>query len=83
MNKISEMEEAFEKNTGRGRPKKGTEDDTPTRGLSRGNQKKVNEFMADLRGVMVSEDWLAVLDSKAVFTKSFSSLQYLPIVPSG
>ena len=68
MNKISEMEEAFEKNIGRGRPKKGKDEDA--RGLSRGNQKKVNEFMADLRGVMVSEAPLTVSEGNDVFTQS-------------
>lgn len=52
MNKISEMEEAFEKPV-KGRPKKGKKSgDTDAKGLSRGNQRKVNEFMTDLKGVM-------------------------------
>lgn len=50
------MEEASEKsahNKGAGRPTKGrrSKDDDGT-GLTRANQRKVNEFMADLRGVL-------------------------------
>lgn len=52
MNKISEMEEAFEKSARGKKGKKSIDVDAPD--LSRGNQRKVNEFMADLRGVMVS-----------------------------
>lgn len=52
LNKMSEMEEAFENPT-KGRPKKGKKsEENDATGLSRGNQKKVNEFMADLKGVM-------------------------------
>jgi len=52
LNKISELEEAFEKPV-KGRPKKGKKSgDNDAMGLSRGNQKKVNEFMVDLKGVM-------------------------------
>ena len=48
------MEEAFEKPV-KGRPKKGIKTgENDAKGLSRGNIKKVNEFMADLKGVMVS-----------------------------
>ena len=50
LNKINEMEEAFEK-PAKGRPKKGRKSDD-AKGLSRGNQKKVNEFMVDLKGLM-------------------------------
>jgi len=52
MNKISEFEEAFEKPV-KGRPKKGRKSgDDDAKSLSRGNQKKVSEFMVDLKGVM-------------------------------
>mmetsp|Transcript_4601 Transcript_4601/g.10378 ORF Transcript_4601/g.10378 Transcript_4601/m.10378 type:complete len:2557 (+) Transcript_4601:190-7860(+) len=52
LNKISEMEEAFEKPV-KGRPKKGKKSgDNDAKGLSRGNQKKVNEYMSDLKGLM-------------------------------
>lgn len=45
LKKIDEFEEAFEK------PKPGRKGKKPD-GLSRGNQKKVNEFMVDLKGLM-------------------------------
>ncbi len=55
LNKIAEMEELFDKPV-KGRPTKGKDTgENDAKGLSRGNQKKVNEFMADLKGVMVSE----------------------------
>lgn len=47
LNKISEYEEAFDKPKP-GRPAKGSKKG----GLSRGEQKKINEFMADLKGVV-------------------------------
>lgn len=54
LNKIPELEEAIEKPKG-GRQRKGRKSGDDL-GLSRGNQRKVNEFMADLKGVMVSGD---------------------------
>jgi SNF2 family DNA or RNA helicase len=52
LNRINEMEEDFEKPV-KGHPKtsKTTGENGP-KSLSRGKQKKVNEFMADLKGVM-------------------------------
>jgi hypothetical protein len=53
------MEDAIEKPV-KGRPKTGqATGENDAKGLSRGNQRKVNEFMADLKGVMVSENLLA------------------------
>ncbi|KAL7543718.1 hypothetical protein ACHAXR_013003, partial [Thalassiosira sp. AJA248-18] len=52
LNKMGEMEEAFEKPV-KGRPKKGKKSgENDAMGLSRGNQKKVSEFMVDLKGLM-------------------------------
>jgi len=52
LKKLSELEEALEKPV-KGRPSKdiGT-DENDAKSLSRGRQKKVNEFMIDLKGVM-------------------------------
>ena len=47
LDKISEYEEAFDKPKP-GRPAKGSKKG----GLSRGEQKKINEFMSDLKGVV-------------------------------
>ena len=47
LNKISEYEEAFDKPKP-GRPAKGSKKGS----LSRGEQKKINEFMSDLKGVV-------------------------------
>lgn len=55
LNKINEMEEEFEK-PAKGRPMKGGKSGNDSKGLTRGRIKKVNEFMIDLKGVMVSSD---------------------------
>ena len=55
LNKINEMEEEFEK-PAKGRPMKGGKSGNDSKGLTRGRIKKVNEFMTDLKGVMVSID---------------------------
>ena len=49
INKLAEMEEAFEKPVGGRRPKAESNKGTS---LSRGNTKKVKEYMVDLKGVM-------------------------------
>jgi len=52
MKKLSELEEAFEKPV-KSRSTKGTRsEENDAKSLSRGNQKKVNELMVDLKGVM-------------------------------
>ncbi len=52
LNKINEMEDEFEK-PAKGRPMKGGKSGDS---LTRGRIKKVNEFMTDLKGVMVSDN---------------------------
>lgn len=73
LNKIAEMEEAFDKPV-KGRPTKGKDTgENDAKGLSRGNQKKVNEFMADLKGVMVSKRLPAPLKSTSNTQDSLAS----------
>ena len=73
LNKISEMEDAIEKPV-KGRPKTGqATEENDAKGLSRGNQKKVNEFMADLKGVMVSKRLPAPLKSTSNTQDSLAS----------
>jgi hypothetical protein len=69
------MEEAFDKPV-KGRPLKGMiTGENDTKGLSRGKQKKVNEFMADLKGVMVSGSLPSSFQRKSnIDTSSASTL---------